>query len=293
MTSIKQDLPAPSVDGVVDGKLDPGSVPESGAMTRITNVPQDWGGSVLTLYMQEVQGPVLYQTTWPVGSHGRDINLPIPQDVLLANYGKSVQVHYSVSDFGTSRPLDIKLEQGFSGEFDFDLASHNYVVAYTHSVARPPEPIPDLARIQRVLPGATDYSSSDETIALVDRFGVVTVQRNGRVSITATGAPSGPATYHMTVKGIREFHVLSSTADWAGAERLSREAGMALPTSADFSRLKHFYRLPIGHFLDLPERPVWGEALGAGTAWIFDLNSGDSDSVDTAMLLQVVGVQPG
>jgi len=292
MNSIKQDLPAPTVDGVEDGQLDPGSVPESGAMARITNVPVSWGGSTLTLYLQELQGAVLYQLDWPVGSHGRDINLPIPKADLVANYGKDVQVHYSVSGIGASLPLDIKLDQGFSGAVEFDLAQHGYVVAYTHSEARPPQVIPAFARMQRVLPGATGYSSSDEKVATVDSAGIVTARSNGQATISASSA-GGPASYALTITGIEEFHVLSPAATWDGAQQLCTQTGLALPAAADFARLLNFYPLPVGHYLELPDYQVWGTYLGAGTANTFDLNSGAAESFDTSELLQAVGVKRG
>lgn len=293
MNSIRQDFPAPSVDGVVDGHLDPGSVPESGAVARITNVPVSWGGATLTLYLQELQGAVLYETNWPVGFHGRDINLPLPKAVLVANYGKDVQVYYSVSDIGASLPLDIKLDQGFSGAVNFDLAQHGYLVAYTHSEARPPEDIPAFARMQRVLPGANSYSSSDEKVATVDSAGIVTARCNGQVTIGASGSPGGPASYLLTITGIDEFHALSPAATWDGARQLCTQTGLVQPSAADFSRLLQFYRLPVGHYLGLPDYEVWGTYLGADTANTFDLNTGVSESSDTGALLQAVGVKRG
>lgn len=293
MSSIRFELAAPSLAGVVDGQLDPESVPESGAIASVLEVLPAWNGKTLTLFLRDDKGTVLDEQDWPIGPHGLPISLPIPKSVLMANIDKDVVLDYSITDIGTSNPLAFKLGQGFSGAVEFDLAEHNYMVAYTHSEARPPEQLPAFTRMQRALPGATGYSSSDETVARVDNLGVVTAQGNGQASITASGAPSGPSSYTLTVKGIREFHVLSNAADWSGAETLCNQVGLTLPTTGDFSRLKLFYPLPIGFYLNLPDYPVWGAFLGAGTAYTFDLNSGDTESSDTSSLLQVVGVLRG
>lgn len=293
MNSIKMDLAAPSVDGVLNGELDPNSVPEDGANAHILEVLPAWAGETLTLYLRDDDGTVLFELPWPIGPHGRPITLPIDKDILLANIGKDVAVSYSITNVGDSVPLEFKLAQGFSGAVEFDLSPHNYLVAYTHSQARPPAELPAFTRMQRALPGATGYSSSDEKVAVVDSLGIVTALSNGAASITASGAPSGPASYQLTVKGIDELHVLSSAADWAGADQLCRDTGLSLPTLADFSRLKLFYPLPIGFYLELPDYPVWGTVIGAGTANTFDLNSGAAEGMDTSALLQAVGVLHG
>lgn len=290
MSFVREDLPAPAVDGVVDGTLDPDKVPETGTMANITNVPTQWGGSTLTLYLEDTLGAVLYLTTWPVGPHGRDIRLPLPKATLVANLGKDVRVRYTVSDVGSSRSLGFKLEQGFAGTVEFDLSPQNYLVLYTHSEARPPENIPDFARIQRVMPGATRYSSGDEKLAKVDEYGIVTVLGNGQVTIHAEGSPSGPGSYELVIKGIKEFHVLSPAADWDGARKLCDETALLLPTSGDFNRLLTFYPPPVRD--DLPDVPVWGDVLGAGTAFTLDLYSGVIGAEDMATLLQVAGIKP-
>lgn len=288
MNFIRQDLPAPGVDGVVDGMLDPGSVPESGATTRITNVPVSWSGKMLTLYFQEVQGKVLYEAMWPVSSHGLDIIFRLPRAILLANLGKDVRVYYRVDNVGVSLPLVFKLEQGFGGSVDFDLAPHNYMVFYTHNEARPPKNIPPFARLQRVMPGATDYSSDNEKVAKVDGYGIVTAQGNGQATISASGGPNGPGSYRLTIKGIDEFHILSPAADWEGAQELCSERGCVQPSSTDFTRLMVFYPPPIAQ--NLPNLAVWGEELGAGTAWAFDLVGGVMQGEDMSELLQVAGI---
>jgi len=292
MNSIRQDLAAPSVDGVVNGEMDPGSLPESGTEAHVLELLPEWGGETLTLYLREDGGAVLYDIEWPLSSHGRPISLPIPKDVLMDNLGKDVTVSYSITNVGSSLPLAFKLGESFGGAVDFDLSAHNYMVAYTHSEARPPQQQPDFTRMQRVYPGATGYSSSDQKVALVDSNGMVTALANGQSSITASG-PSGPVSYQLTVKGIDEFHVLSSAADWAGADQLCRDTGLTLPTLADFSRLTSFYPLPIGFYLNLPDYPVWGSILGAGTASTFDLNTGELQGADVSTLLQAAGVLPG
>ncbi|WP_110972479.1 Ig-like domain-containing protein [Pseudomonas huaxiensis] len=294
MSSIKQDLPAPSVDGVVDGILDPASVPESGALAHITNVPVSWGGKTLTLYLQEVQGQILHQIAWPVASHGRDIKLPIPKDTLDANRDKDVQVYYSVTDVGSSLPLEFKLGQGFGGPVEFDLAPHNYTVLFIHSVVQPPKEIPPFARMQRVMPGATSYSSSKEAVGTVDQFGIVTAWSNGQTTISASGSPNGPGSYVLTITGIREFHVLSKKATWKGAQDACAESRLVLPSLADFSSFLKSYPRDAGFDHDLPNYPAWGMYIGADTAYTLDLNSGDVDSTGTEEFkeLQAVGVSP-
>ncbi|MDR0276855.1 MAG: Ig-like domain-containing protein [Paucimonas sp.] len=293
MKAINMDLAAPSVDGVVNGELDPNGVPASGAKAHVLEVSTDWAGETLTLYLREAGGAVLHQIPWPIGSHGRPITLDIPKDVLLDNIGKDVEVDYSVSNVGSSFPLAFKLSGGFSGSVEFDLSAHNYLVAYTHSEARPPAEVPAFTRMQRALPGATGYSSSDEKVAQVDNVGMVTAQGNGVATITASGAPGGAASYELTIKGIDEMHVLSNAADWAGADQLCRQTGLTLPSLADFARLRQFYPLPIGFYLNLPDYPVWGTVIGAGTANTYDLNSGAAEGMDLTTLLQVMGVAHG
>lgn len=293
MNSIKMDLAAPSVDGVINGELDPNGVPEEGALAHVLEVPTQWSGQTLTLYLRDASGTVLFEQDWPIGPHGRPISLPIDKDILVANIGKDVAVSYSVTTVGDSYPLEFKLGQAFSGEVEFDLSEHDYLVAYTHSEARPPAEPPAFTRLQRALPGASGYSSSDEKVARVDNLGIVTALCNGVATITASGAPSGPASYQLTVKGIDEWHVLSEPANWSGADQLCRDLGLSLPSPADFARLKQFYPLPIGHYLMLPDYPVWGTNLGQDTANHYDLNTGVAQSDDHRELMQVAGVLHG
>jgi len=290
MNAINMDLAAPSVDGVVNGELDPNGLPESGTVAHILEVPAAWDKQTLTLYVRDDGGTLLFDQEWTIGPHGRPISLPIDKDVLVANIGKNVVVSYSVTTIGTSHPLEFKLGQAFSGAVEFDLAPHNYLVAYTHSEARPPAQLPAFTRMQRALPGASGYASSDEKVARVDNLGIVTALCNGVTTITASGAPTGPASYQLTVKGIDELHVLSTDTNWSGADQLCRDVGLTLPSVADFARLKLFYPLPIGFYLNLPDYPVWGTVIGAGTANTFDLNTGAAEGMDLTALLQVVGV---
>lgn len=290
MNSIRMDLAAPSVDGVINGELDPNDVPAGGALAHVLEVPAQWNGETLTLYLRDEGGAVLFELDRPIGPHGRPISVPIPKAVLVANTGQDVAVSYSVTNVGDSYTFEFTLGQGFSGVVEFDLSLHNYLVAYTHSEARPPEELPAFTRMQRTLPGATGYSSSDGKVATVDSLGIVTALSNGVATITASGAPSGPASYQLTVKGIDELHVLSSSATWSGADQLCRETGLTLPSLADFARLKLYYPLPIGFYLNLPDYPVWGTVIGAGTANTFDLNAGAAAGMDVSALLQVVGV---
>lgn len=290
MTFIDQNLPAPQVDGVVDGNLDPDSLPDTGTTAHIRNVPTSWGGALLTLYLQDSQGSILYEARWPVGPHGRDIKLPLSRTLLSEHRGKEVRLRYEVSGIGASLPLDFKLEEAFSGSVEFDLAAYAYMVLYIHNIARPPADIPQFATLQRVQPGATAYSSDNEAVATVDAQGTVTVQGNGLVTITASGAPSGPGSYRLTITGIDEFHILGSKAmEWSGAQALCVEAGCVLPTSTDFARLKNFYRLPIGY--GLPDLPAWGAPLGAETALTLNLISGQLGGTDVSDLLQGAGVR--
>lgn len=290
MSKNRMDLAAPSVDHVIDGQLDPNSLPESGTEAHILEVLPEWGGEMLYLYLRDDQGAVLYQDEWPLGPHGRPVSLPIPKAVLVENLGKDVAVDYSITNVGQSYALEFKLGQGFAGAVEFDLASHNYIVAYTHSQARPPEQLPDFTRMQRVLPGATGYASDNESVARVDNQGIVTAVSNGQATITASGAPGGSASYQLTVKGIAELHVVSSKANWEGAERLCNELGLALPTPGDFARLLDFYPPPVDSYLELPNYPVWGTFLGANTANTFDLNRGVAEAQDIAAQLQAAGI---
>ncbi|MFD2644637.1 hypothetical protein [Pseudomonas japonica] len=293
MNTRNLDLAAPSVEGVLDGELDPNSVPEAGANVHVLEVSTDWADETLTVYLRDDADTVLFFIERLLGPHGRPVTVQIPKDILVDNTGKDVTVSYSVTNVGDSHPMSFTLAEGFSGVVEFDLSPHNYLVAYTNSQARPPEELPAFTRMQRVLPGATGYGSSDETIARVDHLGIVTALSNGAVSITASGAPSGPSSYQLTIKGIDELHVLSSAADWSGADRLCRDTGLTLPSVADFARLKVFYPLPIGFYLNLPDYPVWGTVIGAGTANTYDLNSGAAEGMDITSLLQVVGVLHG
>ena len=99
-----------------------------------------------------------------------------------------------------------------------------------------------------------------------------------------------PGSYELVIKGIKEFHVLSPAADWDGARKLCDETALLLPTSGDFNRLLTFYPPPVRD--DLPDVPVWGDVLGAGTAFTLDLYSGVIGAEDMATLLQVAGIKP-
>lgn len=290
MNSIKMELAAPSVEGVLNGELDPDKVDDDGALMSVLEVPGTWSGLMMTLYLRDDSGAVLWEQEWKVGPHGLPVTLPIPRAILVANTGKDVAASYSVETIGDSHPLPFKLGQGFSGEVAFDLSQHQYIVIYTNSEARPPKEPPAFTRMQRALPGATAYSSSDEKVARVDNLGNVTALCNGVATISASGAPSGPASYRLTIKGIDEWHMLSSEADWAGADRLCRETNLELPRVWDFDRLKMFYPLPIGSDLNLPNYEVWGTAIGSGTANIYHLDTGVADGLGTDALLQVAGV---
>ncbi|MBT9266334.1 Ig-like domain-containing protein [Pseudomonas sp. MG-9] len=295
-------LKEPSVDEAPDGELDPEMIPATGATLRITPYGdmtyRDW----LYLFVGEH-----YTDDIPVSASavGKDVLFLIDQKQFVPNSDNTVIIRYEVQHYqGAREPsliLELKLKADFQSEARLDLSAENYVAC----VDKPPRQTPVFARMTREAnwgAGPYEYSSSDESIAIVDNAsGEVTAVRNGTCSIIATDSQSQTQRYTLTITGIHELHFLTAGANWEGMIVLCMQAKLQSVTLPQIKRLWSLYYPNSGSvadYLGWLNYPVWtGDALGAGTAWSYDLNGTDvndnasGDDIET--FHQVVGIKHG
>jgi hypothetical protein len=102
----------------------------------------------------------------------------------------------------------------------------------------------------------------------------------------------------LTVKGITEVHFLSHSADWSGMATVCAAAGLVPVSLTQIKRLWTLYFAdagPVADYLEWLNYAVWtADALGASTAWTYDLNgpavNDNASAQDTSTFLQVLGV---
>ncbi|MEA5673584.1 Ig-like domain-containing protein [Pseudomonas sp. MH2] len=286
----QNDLAAPSMVNVADGKLDPAQVPSNGAPVVMT-VGAEHAGRTLTLVLALAEGTELFTQDLPIGSSGRPITLRIPKQHFTDNLGAQVKVFYRISTVGDSSELAFQIDQGFAGAYEFDLTAQRFTPVYLDGELKLPGELPAFLRFTRAAPGATSYACDDESVATVDDQGQVTALRNGQATITAQ-SPGGPQSYVLTVKGIRGLEFLARQGStWQSADTLCKSVGMQLPTQADFITLQGLYGAQMAG-LGLPNYPIWGASLGGGTAWTYDPYTQvlTSESTDVNILRQVAGI---
>lgn len=293
------DLQAPTVDEAPEGILDPETIPATGATVRI----KPYEGMAFRDHVYLFVGDQ-YTDDLPISTNGvgQDVTFIVEAQEFIAGTDNILPIRYEVQFYEGSRDesliLDLKLQASFEVAATMDLTTSDHVV----SIDKPPLHFPPAARMNREARWGTapyTYASSDPTIASVDETsGEVTALRNGGCTISATDSQSQIVGYPLTVKGIREVHFLSHSADWQGMTTLCAAAKLQPPTLA---QIKRFWTLyfpdtgPVADYLDWLNYAIWtGDALGAGTAWTYDLNgasvneNASSQSIDT--FLQVLGV---
>lgn len=292
-------LRAPEVDEAPDGVLDPETLPAKGATIRIKPYPDMAYRDQVYLFVGEH-----YTDDLPVGSGtvDKEMTFDVGAKEFVAGADNILPIRYEVQFYQGERQqsliFDLKLQGGFESDATLDLTAENYVV----SVEKPPLQRPAAARMTREALWGTApyrYASSDPTIASVDETsGEVTALRNGDCTISATDSQSVSSGYPLTVRGIREVHFLSHSADWQGMAEICATAKLQPPTLV---QIKRFWTLyfpdtgPVADYLDWLNYAVWtGDALGAGTAWTYDLNGAsvndNASSQSTDTFLQVLGI---
>jgi hypothetical protein len=291
-------LSRPAVDEAPDDVLDPDTIPASGATVRIKPYDDMAFRDHVYLFVGEH-----YQDDLPISANavGKDITFTVAASEFIAADGV-LPIRYEVQFHGGAREpsqvLNLVLQSGFESDATLDLTSHNYVAA----VEKPPLSLPIAARMTREAQwgeGPYRYASSDPGIAKVDELtGEVNAIRNGQCTISATDKQGKTASYLLTIKGIQEVHFLSHSADWQGMASLCNAAGLKPVSLVQIKRLWTLYfpdTGPVGDYLEWLNYPVWtGDSLGAGTAWVYDLNgasvneNASGQSMDT--FWQVLGI---
>lgn len=300
MSATAPTLKAPSVDEAPDGVLNPETLPVTGATVRITPYDNMAFRDGVYLYVGDH-----YADDIPISQSavGKDVEFIVQAKEFIANDNNIVPIRYEVQRhqgaLEESLTLELRLDAGFESDAHLDLSAENYVA----SVDKAPMEIPAFARMTREAKwgqGPYVYSSSDERIASVKpTSGEVTALRNGACTITATDAQNRTQSYVMTISGIQELHFLSTGADWEGMKVLCMRAKVQPVTLAQIKRLWSLYYPSSGQvavYLGWLHYPIWtGDALGAGTAWSYDLDGSNvndnarGDDVET--FHQVVGIK--
>ncbi|MEV5200517.1 Ig-like domain-containing protein [Streptomyces sp. NPDC053720] len=158
----------------------------------------------------------------------------------------------------------------FEDQHTVDLTTRKFAPVYKNGEMRLPKKLPDYLSFSRPADGATGYTSSDESVATVDAQGKVTILRNGKTTVTAQ-TTAGTKSYELTVTGIRGLEILSNQAvTWQNAKNLADQLGLDLPGQLDFETIVNLYGAELASVLTPPNAPVWGELLGADTAWTLD-----------------------
>jgi hypothetical protein len=299
------DLAAPTTTLVTEGAtLDPSDIPGGGLeVTTMTGGPAYNQQSLAVRLL--VNGQVIEGPRTVVGLSTRPIRLLLAKALFEPHAGADVQISYCVGvgdpalplqrlcEQAASPPLSFKLAQGFSGSYIHDLSSKLLVAVYRNGEMLLPKPGVDreVFSFVRQAPGATGYASSDTSVATVDSQGRVTALRDGNATITAQ-LPGQPQAYQLTVRGIHQFEVVSSTgATWDRANQQCVGLGGRLPEALDFNDLKGRFALKMRE-LGLPDYPIWGgkAGLGSGTATTFDPRSDTvtSETTDANTLRQVL-----
>lgn len=304
-TGVMATLPAPTVDGAVDGALDPQALDPKTAV-RVRAYPGMKANDVIDLLLTAAGGaPRLVDKIKIRANQGETAPFFLVDSSLFAQYlGSFIELNYEVS-FGTQRlhtsqSLRLEIKAGFEGERNLDLSSFNYVLV----TGKPPQNPPAFSRFTREATWGVapyEYSSSDATVAVVDQQAEVTVAGNGTCLISATDSVGQTQKFQLTISGIGQLSFLTATANWAGMRDACAAAGLQPATLAQMRQLLKIYDNHAGSLTDYLGRlpyPFWtGELNGANTAWIVDLDKPQDDpldpnptSADLSELYQVLGV---
>lgn len=259
------DFIAPTSPYAVAGSLNLDRLPPQGAVIEIQLDPVH-AGEELTVVLAKADGTQLSSKRLPVNHNDQHITVRFASSLFSIDSGK-LEVYYKVGNEKPSAALELEIRPGFSGEHTADLSERVAPLFYHNGVIKLPHALPSEMQFARPLQNATGYTSSDGSIATVDGAGNVSLLRNGRTTITATLADGTQQQYTLTVKGLTELEVLASSATFKGAGTLCKRVGMRLPSHADFALFKSTYGSQLGQWL--PDLAMWGEAIGADSAWTF------------------------
>jgi hypothetical protein len=298
-------LAAPTVDGAVDGTLDPQALTERTAVRLAAYTGMKFNDEVHLYFTPEGAARVLIDKIKIRANQGETPPwFSVPAEEFTKHLGNVIRVSYEVWSGGKrlhdSRELRLEIKAGFEGDYTLDLSTWNYVVV----TGKPPLNAPSFSRFTREATwgfAPYDYTSSDTAVASAGRQGEVSATGNGLCTIRATDSLGQAKSYQLSVTGIGQLHFLTATAHWAGMREACTAAGLDTATRAQLRQLMSIYSESAGSLTDYFERlpyPFWtGELNGANTAWIVDLDKPENDpldpnpsSVDLNELHQVVGI---
>lgn len=298
-------LPAPTVDGAVDGTLDP-QLLDQRTVVRVRAYPGMKVNDVIDLFLTPAGGArTLVDKIKVRASQDGAAPFFLVDSNLFAQYlGSLIELNYEIS-FGiqrlhTSLLLRLEIKAGFEGEQTLDLSSFNYVVI----AGKPPQDSPAYSRFTREATWGVapyEYSSDKATVAVVDPSAEVTAIGNGDCVITATDSAGQSKRYALTVNGIGQLKFITPESSWLNIKEIFKDTELKCPSLAQMRQLLKIYDNHAGALTDylgcLPY-PFWTADLnGANTAWIVDLDKPvgnpldpNPTSADLSELHQLLGV---
>jgi hypothetical protein len=281
-------LNAPSSQYTVAGWLDPDQLPPQGAAIDI-QLETVHAGEELTVVLADAEGTQLASKCLPVNHNDQNITLRFASQFFTKGSGK-LKVYYTVGNSAPSAALEFDISDGFTGAHVVDLSAQRVPVFYHNGTIKLPQSLPAQMHFARPLAGATGYKSSNASVATVDSAGNVSVLRNGSTTITATLASGDEQQYSLTVTGLVGLEALASSATFSNAEKTCKAVGMRMPRQSDFALFKSAYGSQLGEWL--PNLAIWGEAIGADSAWTFHPHTAliVGESSENGALRQVAGM---
>lgn len=294
------DLPlaSPSVDEAPGGVLDPQNIPPEGATVRVTAYNGMAYRDHVYIHVADYSDDILISSI----AVGKDVLFTVPAHLFDVGAGGTINVHYKVEFYLgeklDSLVLELKIADDFEGPAVLDLSRHNYVVI----ADKPPLAVPAFVRVTRPANwGVAPYvynSSAPEVADVNPQTGEVTAYLNGATTITAIDSRSESRRYSLTVSGIRQLHFLTASAHWEGMKEVCIVAGLEPVPLADIKRLWAFYYPsggPVAEYAGWLPYQFWtADALGAGTAWAYDLDGSqvndNASSFSTDTYLQALGM---
>ncbi|MCE6976893.1 hypothetical protein EI534_05560 [Pseudomonas frederiksbergensis] len=281
-------LTAPTVDGAIDGTLDPQALGPRTAVRLAAYMGMKFNDEVHLFVAPEGAARVLIDKIKIRANQGEASPwFSILSDEFTKYLGSAIRVSYEVwfdnLRLHTSQELRLEIKAGFEGDHALDLSTFNYVVV----TDKPPLHSPSFSRFTREAQWGVapyEYSSSDPKVASVQRQGEVTATGNGICTIRATDSLGQTKWYQLSISGIGQLHFLTTTAHWSGMRDACAAAGLQPVTLAQLRQLMNVYSESAGslteYFGRLPY-PFWtGELNGANTAWIVDLDKPENDPLD-------------
>jgi hypothetical protein len=301
-------LAAPTVDGAVDGTLDPQALPERTAVRLAAYTGMKFNDEVHLYFTPEGAPRELIDKIKIRANQGETPPwFSVLSEKFTQHLGNVIRVSYEVWFDGKrlhdSQELRLEIKAGFEGDYTLDLSTWNYVVV----TGKPPLNAPSFSRFTREATWGVapyDYTSSDTAVASAGRQGEVSATGNGLCTIRATDSLGQAKSYQLSVTGIAQLHFLTATAHWNGMREACVAARLDPASLAQLRQLMSIYSESAGSLTDYFGRlpyPFWtGELNGANTAWIVDLDKPENDpldpnpsSADLSELHQVLGISKG